>query len=323
MAALPQGQPEGGVDLGHASGNSPPMSNDGTSPPEPDQRFAGILTGSTKLAGISGWPVSHSRSPRLHGFWLRRHNIDGAYVPLPIRPGDFPVAVRGLRAAGFRGLNVTQPHKLVAFEVCDVVDETARRAGVVNTIIFSDDAIRGSNTDGSGFVAHLRASGVEPAGKPVLLLGAGGGARAVAAALLDAGASVSVANRNRERAEALAGALPGLAVTAWERRNDALADHAVLVNATSLGMKGNPPLEIDLGRASTDLAVADIVYVPLETPLLAAARARGMRAVDGLGMLLHQAGFGFAAWFGVTPTVDEELRRFVAGDLMPEAAPPA
>jgi len=291
------------------------MSND----PSAEPRGA-ILTGTTVLAGIAGWPVAHSRSPRLHGFWLRKYGIDGAYVPLPIKPEDFATAVHGLRAAGFRGMNVTQPHKLAAFEVCTTVHPSARRAGVVNTIVFSDEGILGINTDGSGFVAHLRASGVEPSGKLVLLLGAGGGARAVAAALQDAGATVSVANRSRERAEALARDLPGLRVLAWDARNAALAEHAVLVNATSLGMKGNPPLEIDLARAADGMAVADIVYVPLETPLLAAARVRGLRAVDGLGMLLHQAGVGFKAWFGVTPEVDEDLRRFVAGDLMPGAA---
>jgi shikimate dehydrogenase len=280
-----------------------------------------VLSGTTKLAGIAGWPVAHSRSPRLHGFWLNRHRIDGAYVPLPIRAEDFATAIHGLRAAGFRGMNVTAPHKLAAFAVCDVVDETARRAGAVNTIVFSDQGIRGSNTDGSGFVANLRASGVEPAAGPVLLLGAGGGARAVAAALLADGVPVTLANRSPEPAAALAAQLPGLAVIAWEARDAALADHALLVNATSLGMKGNPPLAIGLDRAAPGLAVADIVYAPLETPLLAAARARGMRAVDGLGMLLHQAGVGFEAWFGVKPTVDGELRRFVAGDLIAESAP--
>jgi shikimate dehydrogenase len=278
-----------------------------------------VLTGNTRLAGIAGWPVAHSRSPRLHGFWLRRYGIDGAYVPLPIRAEDFVTAIHGLRAAGFRGMNVTQPHKLAAFAVCDVVDDTARRAGAVNTIVFSDAGIRGSNTDGSGFVAHLRASGIDPAAGPVLLLGAGGGARAVAAALLDLGTRVTIANRTPEPAAGLARDLPGLEVIGWGARDAALADHALLVNATSLGMHGNPPLQLDLDRASPGLAVADIVYVPLETPLLAAARARGLRAVDGLGMLLHQAGVGFAAWFGVTPVVDEELRRFVAGDLMPGA----
>ncbi len=275
-----------------------------------------VLTGSTLLAGIAGWPVAHSRSPRLHGFWLHQYSIDGAYVPLPIRPEDFASAVRGLRAAGFRGINVTQPHKLAAFAVCDTVDDTARRAGAVNTMVFSEGGIRGSNTDGGGFVAHLRSCGVDPEAGPALVLGAGGGARAVAAALQDAGARVTIVNRNPSAAASLAADLPGLGVIDWTGRDAALADHALLVNATSLGMQGHPPLAIDLDRATPGLAVADIVYVPLETPLLTAARARGLRAVDGLGMLLHQAVGGFAAWFDVVPVVDEALRRFVAGDLM-------
>ncbi len=275
-----------------------------------------ILTGKARLAGILGWPVSHSRSPRLHGFWLERHGIDGAYVPLPVRPEDFTAAVRGLAAAGFAGANVTIPHKLAAFTVCDVVDASARRAGAVNTLVFRDGRIEGSNTDGSGFTANLRTHGVDPAAGPALVLGGGGSARAVAAALQDAGAPVSLANRTRARADALAADLPELTVLDWTARDAALADHALVVNTTSLGMAGNPALDLDLDRAPAGMAVADIVYVPLETPLLTAARARGMRTVEGLGLLLHQAVPGFTAWFGVEPVVDDELRRFVAADLL-------
>ena len=275
-----------------------------------------ILTGKARLAGILGWPVSHSRSPRLHGFWLDRHQIDGAYVPLPVRAEDFAVAVRGLAACGFAGANVTIPHKLAAFAVCDVVDASARRAGAVNTLVFREGHIEGSNTDGSGFIANLRAHGVDPAAGPAFVLGAGGSARAIVAALQDAGARVSVANRTRARADALAADLPGLKVLDWAGRDPALADHTLVVNTTSLGMGSNPPLGLDLDRAPVRMAVADIVYVPLETPLLAAARARGLRAVEGLGLLLHQAVPGFTAWFGVEPTVDDELRRFVAADLL-------
>ncbi len=275
-----------------------------------------ILSGKARLAGIIGWPVEHSRSPRLHGFWLERHGIDGAYVPLPIRPEAFALAVRGLAAAGFAGANVTAPHKLAAFEICDTVEASARRAGAVNTLVFEDGRITGRNTDGLGFVANLRAHGVDPAAGPALVLGAGGAARAVIAALQDTGVTVTVANRTRARADALARDLPGLVVADWSARSAAIADHALLVNTTSLGMLGHPALEVDLDGAPAGMAVADIVYVPLETPLLAAARARGLRPVEGLGMLLHQAVAGFAAWFGVTPVVDEELRRFVAGDLL-------
>jgi shikimate dehydrogenase len=275
-----------------------------------------ILSGTSRLAGITGWPVTHSRSPRLHGFWLRRHGIDGAYMPLGMKPDDFAIAIRGLVAVGFRGCNVTQPHKLAAFDICDEVEDFARRAGAVNTLTFADGKISGRNTDGYGFIAHLLACGVDLSAGPALVLGAGGSARAIVAALQDAGVRVSIANRTRARAEELAAALPGLRVLDWDARSDALRDHALLVNTTSLGMAGQDALEVDLDRAAAGLAVADIVYVPLETPLLAAARARGLLGVDGLGMLLHQAVPGFATWFGVTPVVDEELRRFVASDLI-------
>lgn len=275
-----------------------------------------ILSGHARVAGIAGWPVTYSRSPRLHGFWLQRHGIDGVYVPLPVRPGEFASAMRGLLAAGFAGANVTIPHKLAAFDICDSVDASARRAGAVNTLVFGEGKIAGSNTDGYGFIANLRANGVDPAAGPALLLGAGGSARAVAAALQDAGSAVTVANRTRSRAEQLAKALPDLRVIDWEFRVAALADHALVVNATPLGMVGHEPLDLDLSHAPASLVVADNVYVPLETPLLSAARARDLRPVEGLGMLLHQAVPGFRAWFGVEPSVDDELRRFVAADLL-------
>jgi shikimate dehydrogenase len=276
-----------------------------------------ILTGKARVAGVTGWPVSHSRSPKLHGFWLERHGIDGAYVPLPIEPANFPAAVRGLMFSGFAGVNVTIPHKVTAFAICDTVDDSARRAGAVNTLVFADGRIIGSNTDGWGFLENLRANGVDPAAGPALILGAGGSARAIAAVLLARGVSVTVANRTRARAETLAHELPGLSVIDWHDRDAALAGQALLVNTTSLGMAGNAPLDIDLDRAARGLTVADIVYVPLETPLLAAARARQIRCVEGLGMLLHQAVPGFRSWFGVDPVVDEALRRFVAADLLP------
>lgn len=276
-----------------------------------------ILSGKARLAGIIGWPVAHSRSPRIHGFWLDRHAIDGAYVPLPVRPDDFITAMRGLQAAGFVGVNVTMPHKLAAFALCDVVDDAARRTGAVNTIVFRDDRIEGLNTDVFGFTANLREAGVDPGAGPALVLGAGGAARAVSAALLACRIPVAIANRTRERAEALAAELPGLTTIAWEERQQALADRALVVNATSLGMGGRSSLVLDLDAAPASLVVADIVYTPLETGLLASARARGLRTVDGLGMLLHQARPGFSAWFGVQPEVDAELRRVVLADLDP------
>ncbi|MBV9783412.1 MAG: shikimate dehydrogenase [Acidisphaera sp.] len=278
-----------------------------------------IPTGKARVAGVLGWPVAHSRSPRLHGFWLDRFGIDGAYIPLPTRPEAFASAVRGLRDAGFAGANVTLPHKEAAFALCDTVEPTASRAGAVNTLVFRDGRIVGSNTDGFGFIADLRAHGIEPAAGPALVLGSGGATRAVAAALQDAGAAVSIAGRNAARAGELAAEL-GLAAIRWEDREDALADQAILVNATTAGMIGQAPLAIDLSRAPGTLVVADLVYVPLETPLLRQARQAGLRALDGLGMLLHQARPGFRAWFGVDPVVDEALYNFVAADLLPSAS---
>jgi shikimate dehydrogenase len=274
-----------------------------------------MLTGSARLAGIVGWPVAHSRSPRLHGFWLERMGIDGAYLPLPVRPGDFSVAIHGLRAAGFRGCNVTLPHKQAAFAICDQRDASARRSGTVNTLVFDGGKILGHNTDGPGFIASLQAHGIDAKAGPVLVLGAGGAARAVAAALQDAGAVVSLANRTHDRATALAQVLPGLRVVPWQQREAALGDFAMLVNATAAGMSGHEALPLDLARAAPAMTVADIVYVPIETPLLVAAAACGLRTVGGLGMLLHQAGLGFEAWFGARPEVDDALEAFVAADI--------
>ena len=263
-----------------------------------------LLSGNAALAGVLGWPVSHSRSPLLHNFWLNRYGIDGAYVPLSVAPEDFPAAVQGLRVMGFRGANVTIPHKEAAFALCDTLDDAARQAGAVNTLVFTEDGVQGTNTDGAGFVANLRAHGV-PLG-PALVLGAGGAARAIAAALLALGVEVKVTNRGGARAEALARFLPGLKALAWDERATALADFALLVNTTPVGMYGGAA-PVSLAWAPARLVVADAVYVPLVTPLLADAAARGLRTVGGLGMLLHQAVPGFAAWFGVTPEVDDEV----------------
>jgi shikimate dehydrogenase len=277
-----------------------------------------ILSGQARIAGLLGWPVSHSRSPRLHGFWLERHRIDGAYVPLPVAPESFATAVRGLVAVGFCGCNVTMPHKEAAYAICDWPADSARRVEAANTLVFQDGKIHGSSTDGAGFLANLRDCGVDPAAGPALLLGAGGAARDIAVALLDAGAKVAVTNRTRERAEAMVRLIPGLGIVEWEERAAALADYALLVNTTAAGMAGHAALEIDLSRAPSVLTAADIVYVPLETPFLAAARKRGLRTVRGLGMLLHQAVPGFIAWFGVTPIVDREIFDFVAEGLAAE-----
>ncbi|WP_144187111.1 shikimate dehydrogenase [Elioraea rosea] len=278
-----------------------------------------VLSGTSKLAGIIGWPVKQSRSPRLHGFWLARHGIDGAYVPLPVAPENLATAVRALRDLGFRGGNVTIPHKESVVSVCDRLEPPARRAGAVNTLVFEDDGtIVGTNTDGLGFVSGLAQAVPDyaPADGPAVLLGAGGGARAVAAALLDAGCpEVILYNRTKARAEALAAALGKGATVGECGSNEGLARAALVVNTTSLGMSGQPPLELPLEALPPSAVVADIVYVPRTTRLLAAAAARGHRTMGGLAMLLHQAKLGFRSWFGVEPVVDEALERFVAGDI--------
>ena len=271
-----------------------------------------LLTGSARLAGVTGWPVSHSRSPRIHNSWLNRYGIDGAYVPLPIRPEDFAATIPALVKAGFAGVNVTIPHKEAAFMVCDHVDDSARRAGAVNTLVFTPHGIQGRNTDGYGFLANLHRHGVNPKAGPVLILGAGGAARGIAAALQEDGADITFSNRTPERATALAASLPPAKTLDWDNREVALADYALLINTTSLGMIHQPPLDLKLDRAAPNMAVADIVFAPLETALLRDAKTRGLQAVEGLGMLLHQAVPGFAAWFGITPEVDDELYRIVA-----------
>ncbi|MBY0336858.1 MAG: shikimate dehydrogenase [Acetobacteraceae bacterium] len=272
-----------------------------------------MITGKAKLAGVLGWPVSHSRSPLLHGHWIATHGLDAAYLPLPVRPERFADAVRSLADLGFRGANVTIPHKEAAYALCDARTGRAERAGAVNTLVFAEGRITGDCTDGWGFLASL--GDFDPRSGPAVLLGAGGAARAIAAALLDAGCPrVTLVNRTPARAEALARALGGPVAVAAE---PPLADAALLVNTTSLGMQGQPPLALDLGPLPARAMVADIVYVPLETPLLAAARARGLRAVGGLGMLLHQARPGFQAWFGVLPEVDDALHDVIARDIPP------
>ena len=275
-----------------------------------------ILSGRSALAGVLGWPVSHSKSPRLHGYWLERHGIDGAYLPLPVAPENFATAVRGLVDLGFRGANVTVPHKeeALALALADEADDNAKRIGAANTLVFRDGRIVASNTDGFGFLANLEqgAPDWQPEA-PALVLGAGGAARAVIVALLDSGCrELRVGNRTTGRAEVLRDTFGGsVRVVPWEEREAALADLGLLVNTTSLGMEGQPPLSLDLAGLSAAAVVSDLVYAPLETPLLSAARRQGNPAVDGLGMLLHQARPGFEAWFGVRPEVDTALRDFV------------
>ncbi|PWR20664.1 shikimate dehydrogenase [Zavarzinia compransoris] len=275
-----------------------------------------MISGKARLAGVMGWPVGHSRSPRLHGYWLEKHGIDGAYLPLAVRPDDLQDALRALPKLGFRGCNLTVPHKEAAMRIVDRVDETARRIGAINTVIVEDDGtLSGRNTDAPGFIANLLqgAPGLALDGASAFVLGAGGAARGVIAGLIEAGVvEIKLANRSPDKTNALVRAFePYVVPVPWDERADRLDDIDLLVNTTSLGMQGQPALDLPLDGLAEAAVVTDIVYAPLETDLLARAKARGNRTVDGLGMLLHQAVPGFAAWFGLVPEVTEELRRHV------------
>jgi shikimate dehydrogenase len=271
---------------------------------------------STKLAGVIGYPVAHSLSPRLHGFWLREHGIDGAFVPLPAKREDFAQIVNSLRKLGFTGLSVTVPHKESAFAIAHDLDEAAQIAGAVNLLVFEGARIEGRNTDAPGLAASL----VEQLGKDALkgkdavLLGAGGAARACVLALANLGAKkISILNRNVARAETLARSLEGkisaqLAPAMLSDWGKAAGTATLAINATSAGMSGAPALEISLDALPKTAAVCDIVYNPLETPLLKQARAKGLKTIDGLGMLMHQAVPAFEAFYGVKPKVTPALR---------------
>lgn len=273
-----------------------------------------------KLAGVMGWPVAHSRSPKLHGFWLAHYGIAGTYVPLPVAPGRVADALKGLSALGFSGCNVTIPHKLEVMKLVDNVDPLAQRIGAVNTVVVEKDGkLSGFNTDGYGFVESVRdvRKDWKANAGPVVVLGAGGGARAIVVKLIAEGAKeIRLLNRTRERAEELASAAgSNVRVLAWDKRAEALDGAALLVNTTSQGMVGQPPLDIALDALPTTALVSDIVYNPLVTPLLASAKARGNTVVDGLGMLLHQARPAFRAFYGVMPEVTAELRKEIEDTL--------
>jgi shikimate dehydrogenase len=275
-----------------------------------------IPSGKARLACVIGWPVGHSRSPRLQGFWLEKYGIDGAYVPLPVRPDDFADALRMLPKLGFAGANVTVPHKEQAARLVDRLEPFAKRVGAVNTIIVgADGSLEGRNTDGFGFIANLKAGAPtwNPRSGPALVLGAGGAARAICAALLDEGVpEIRLVNRSQERAHQLAEEIGGaFRILPWDEREAAAEGAGLLVNTTTLGMNGAPALEMRLDALPSSALVTDIVYAPLETDLLCRANERGHPVVDGIGMLLHQARPGFAAWFGRMPDVTDELRAFV------------
>ena len=268
----------------------------------------------TVKAGIVGWPVTQSLSPVLHGYWLKQLGIEGEMLRVPARPEDFRDVIARLRAEGFAGVNVTVPHKEAAFALADRVDAAAKMAGAANLLVFHAGAIEGRNTDSYGLAESLRENIGALGGASVVLLGAGGAARGAVLALENLGAgTIHILNRDAQRARNLAAQLgphvnarlvPG-ALADWK---SVAANAALLVNSTSAGMSGNPPLDLDLGTLPPGAAVCDIVYKPLETQLLKDAKARGYKTIDGLGMLMHQAVPSFEAFFGKRPQVDAGLR---------------
>jgi shikimate dehydrogenase len=272
---------------------------------------------------VIGWPVGHSRSPAVHRYWLKQYRLDGTYEKEAVRPEELEDFLGSLATKGYAGANVTLPHKEAALRAAEAADQAAVTIGAANTLwLDPDGTLHASNTDSYGFMASLAQEVPDwnRDRRQVMVLGAGGAARAIVYGLIAGGtAKILMANRTREQAEALARNFgPAVEVVDWDDRHKALAACGLLVNATSLGLKGKPPLDLDLKLLPADAVVADIVYSPLETPLLAAAMARGNRTVDGLGMLLHQAVPGFERWFGVRPEVTPDLRAHVAATLEAE-----
>jgi shikimate dehydrogenase len=275
------------------------------------------ISGKAKLAGLIGWPVAHSLSPRLHGYWLAAHAIDGAYIPLAVQKDDFQSVVAALQKAGFAGVNVTIPHKETASALAHELDDAAKMAGAVNLLLFAPDGkIVGRNTDIGGLSASLAEDlgRVSLQGKKAVIVGAGGAARAAVLALAELGANdIRLVARDESRAHALLAALEGktsarLRSFGWAAWSRAAEGVALMLNATSAGMAGDPPLDLPLDPLPVSAAVCDVVYNPLETDLLARAASTGHRAIDGLGMLMHQAVPAFAAFYGETPKVTPALR---------------
>jgi shikimate dehydrogenase len=269
-----------------------------------------------KLAGVMGMPVFQSRSPILHNYWIKKYNIKGAYGHFPVQVENVEAAVRGLSALGIAGCNITQPHKVMAMKMMDQLSPLAQRIGAINCIVVQPNgSLHGFNNDGFGFIQSLKDVNTTWRADtgPIVVLGAGGAARAVVVSLVDEGArEIRLINRTRATADELATVAPHVVKTyGWEERHAALDGAAMLVNTTNQGMYGQPPLDIKLDALPKSAMVSDLIYIPLETPLLAAARERGHVTSNGLGMLLNQAIPAFEAWFGVKPEITEELRQAI------------
>jgi shikimate dehydrogenase len=279
------------------------------------------MSSALRRACVMGHPVAHSRSPMIHGYWLKTLGIPGAYELQDLTPKQFPDFILHLESNGYVGGNVTVPHKEAAYRAVSERDAAAQAIGAVNTLWLENGKLTGGNSDTHGFIANLddRAPGWNVPGCRALVLGAGGAGRSAVYAFKQRGAEVHVVNRTVSRAQELAARF-GAKAHGFDAVPRLLREIDVLVNCTSLGLAGKPPLEIDLGPLKRSAVVYDVVYVPLETGLLAAARKRGHRIVDGLGMLLQQAGFGFRKWFGGNPQVSAELRKLVEADIVAKTA---
>ena len=269
-----------------------------------DQKFV--------LTGVMGWPVAHTRSPAIHNHWIAQYSLKGAYVQLPVQPQNLEAAICGLPALGFAGCNITVPHKVNAMQLMDTLHPAARRVAAINTVVVqADGSLLGMNNDGYGYIQSLRDAQPDWRGDagPALVVGAGGAARAIVVALLDEGVpEVRLCNRTQEKAQALKDAFGDrVTVVPWADRNSAMAGVRLLVNTTTQGMHGQPALDVALDDLPAEALVSDAIYIPLETPLLAAARQRGHQTVNGLGMLLNQARPAFQAWFGVQPELTPGL----------------
>ncbi|HYU68502.1 MAG TPA: shikimate dehydrogenase [Burkholderiales bacterium] len=268
------------------------------------------------LAGVMGWPVMHSRSPMLHNYWFKKHDLAGAYVPLAIRPEGLAAALRALHPLGFAGCNLTIPHKQQAMTIVDEVDALARSIGAISCVVVRPEgSLSGTNNDCYGFIQNVRQEqpGWRADAGPIVVIGAGGGSRAVCYGLAREGAKeIRLLNRTFARAKEIADEFGGpIKALPWEQRHEVLEGAAMLVNTTSCGMVGQPLLDIRLDKLPESALAADIIYIPLETPFLAAARSRGNRTVNGLGMLLNQGRPAWKAWFGIEPEVTAELRAMV------------
>ena len=275
-----------------------------------------MINGATKIAGVIGYPVEHSKSPLIHNYWFKKYQINGVYIPLEVKPSDFNDVIKNIAKMGLKGVNITIPHKIKALETVDVLTKEAQKIGAVNTIIVKKDGIlEGHNTDSYGFVQNIEQKCPNQFGKgAAVLYGAGGAARAICSALIDSDCpEIRLVNRTTANAEKLANILNSnkVKILSWEKRSECIDEASLVINATSIGLDNKEDLPVELNKLSSKTVVTDIIYGNVKTKFLRRAGVRGNIVIDGLGMLLHQARPSFKAWFGIDPEVTEELCELV------------